>query len=755
MQGVGFRPFIYGLAHDFGLKGWISNTSDGVHLEFNADENISRNFYNEIVAHPPPLAHLTSHCIKETASTVYQDFRIISCSKDERPILNLSPDFAMCKQCRLEIASKTNRRYKYAFTTCTQCGPRYSIFKKLPYDRENTVMEVFKMCVSCKAEYHDPLNRRHFSQTNSCPQCAIVMHLYDNKQRLFEEDQEKIIFKIAAFWNSGKIVALKGIGGYLLTCDASNKNAVEELRKRKHRFSKPFALMYPDINLLETEVHLNAIEKKELQSAAGPIVLLELKENQYRKLALDQIVPRLSKIGVMLPYTPLYQLLLQKFAKPIIATSGNISNAPIMYKDELALKELNVIADYILINDREILTPQDDSIVIYSKHYQHRIVLRRSRGFAPSYINTKLDMPPNTVLALGAILKSSFTLLKDKNIHLSQYLGDTGNYDSQKNYEKTLHHFLDIFQAEPEVILADKHPDYFTAQLGEQLAKKWGSQILFVQHHEAHFASVLGEHNLLESLEPILGVIWDGTGFGDDGHIWGAEFFTYEHRTFSRVAHFDYFRHILGDKMAREPRLSAFSVCSEIEEASDLLKPKFTETEWNIYLRMISSEKLKTSSAGRLFDAAASLLELCDLTSYEGEAAMLLEESANIYFMNGLNIPSEWLKNDPQEDSLSTSNLFRNLVLKIRKGINKSEIAAWFHVKLVLSIQKKAMEHHCRKICCSGGVFQNGLLIDLMIKILGDEYQLYFNKNMSPNDENISFGQLIWHKLNPARRKSD
>lgn len=752
VQGVGFRPFIYQLAQKFHLKGWVKNAADGLHIKFNSGDVVSKRFYNEVVLNAPQLSHITSHCIEETLTSAFKDFKIISSSNKGEPNLLISPDFAMCENCSREITDKTNRRYNYPFTTCTQCGPRYSIIKRLPYDREHTTMDVFKMCSQCAEEYHNPTNRRHFSQTNSCPDCAVVMKLYDKKKHIIEENQQQIINKVCALWNAGKIIAIKGIGGYLLTCDATNETAIKELRLRKYRPSKPFALMFPEVNSLQNIVHINEIEKDALQRVAAPIVLLQLKENPQSELALKEIAPQLSKIGVMLPYTPIYQFLLQRFCKSIIATSGNISNAPIVFEDEVALSELTTIADYVLVHNREIVASQDDCVVTYTRHSQQQIMLRRARGLAPLYINKNLKLPPTNILALGASMKSSFTLLHQQNIHTSQFLGDTDNYDVQKTYDKILHHFLNLFNAAPEVILIDKHSGYFTSQLGEQLAKKWNSQVVKVQHHEAHFASVLGEHNLLNEPELILGVIWDGTGFGEDGNIWGGEFFTYHQHAFSRVNHWDYYNHILGDKMATEPRLSAFSLCHNIEEASSILQSKFTTIEWSNYQKLIAPNKLKTSSFGRVFDAVASLLMIIDKTSYEGEAAMLLEEEALLYFKNELTIPDVWLKNDAMENPLSTKDLIQEILKKITEERGKSEIAAWFYVQLVLRIGMVASKHRCRKICFSGGVFQNGLLVDLVIKMSGEKYQLYFNQDLPPNDENISFGQLMWHIITNEKR---
>lgn len=749
VQGVGFRPFVYQRAQKFGLTGWVNNAADGVHIVFNADEVLAKEFYDIITLQTPHLAFITSHSIEIIPPAAFKDFHIAGSNNTKDPVLLVSPDFAMCESCREEIKDPSNRRNGYAFTTCTQCGPRYSILKQLPYDRAHTSMETFEMCGPCSEEYNEPTNRRHYSQTNSCFDCAVKMTLYDKQQQVVEEKQAEIISSIVEAWKAGKIVALKGIGGYLLTCDASNEAAITGLRKLKHRPAKPFALMFATTKHLSDFVTIQAEEIKELQGKAAPIVLLQVNEIAKKELAINQIAPQLSTIGVMLPYTPLYHLLLQQFLKPIVASSGNMSNASIVYQDENALIELGAIADYILVHNREIITPQDDSVIVYSRFKKQRLLLRRSRGFAPLYYNNDLALPQTTILAMGALLKSTFTLVHCQNIHISQYLGDTDNYNAQESFKNTLHHFLQLFKTKPGVIITDKHPDYFTTGLGEQLARHWGSDLVKIQHHEAHFSSVLGEHNLVNENEPVLGVIWDGTGYGNDGQIWGGEFFVYQHHAIERVAHFSYFNSFLGDKMANEPRLSLFSICHNMPGAESIIKPKFTELEWNNYQKLIANVNLKTSSAGRIFDAAASLLGLIDKSSYESEAAMLLEEKALSYFKCGFIIPNNWLESDPTENMLSASWLMSEIVKQLNQGKEIAAIAAWFHVQLVILIEREASLHNCHKLCFSGGVFQNGLLVDLLMHILGTKYKLYFNKDVSSNDENISFGQVIlWSIMN-------
>ncbi|MEO7907912.1 MAG: carbamoyltransferase HypF [Saprospiraceae bacterium] len=621
VQGVGFRPFVYQLAQYFELTGCVHNSGDGVNIEFNADELTAQLFYEQILSKAPPLSFIISHSLIKKTFIPHEGFKIHPSQNGDCSVL-VPPDFAICEECRKEIGNPENRRYRYAFTTCTQCGPRYSIISKPPYDREHTSMAAFEMCPSCLEEYNDPLTRRHYSQTNSCPHCPVMMKLFDTRKNLIESNQEQIIHKICQLWNEGKIVAIKGIGGYLFTCDASNATTIQQLRKRKHRPSKPFALMFRDVQDLKNVANVTDAELAELQSVASPIVLVRVMPGS--KLPVEDIAPGLSYVGAMLPYTPLYDLLLETYDKPIVATSGNLSGAPIVFEDEMALNELNSVADFILVNTQEISAPQDDSVVVFSRYAQQRMILRRARGFAPFYFLQGISLTDTTILATGALLKNTFTLLHHRNLHISQYLGDTTNYNVQKNYEAVLQHFLGLINMHPEIVLVDKHPDYYTTQLGKLLATQWSSQLISVQHHEAHFASVLTEHRLLDEAEPILGVVWDGTGYGNDGHIWGGEFFVFDQRHISRLNHFEYFNHMLGDKMASEPRISAFSLCYKMEDAIGLLKSKFSAEEWNNYLHLIQYNKLKTSSAGRLFDAVASMLGLIDKSSYEGQAALLL-----------------------------------------------------------------------------------------------------------------------------------
>ncbi len=744
VQGVGFRPFVYRYAKKLGLNGWVNNTNDGVHIHVNADEKVASSFFCELKNNLPALAVITGSSIEETKFTAYHNFQIVESKSKVKPTLLLTPDVALCNDCRNELHNNDNRRYQYPFITCTNCGPRYSIITRLPYDRPNTTMAKFTMCSTCNKEYNNPMERRHFSQTNSCPDCAVEMQLFENGKTTQNFTN---LNHVVEQWKLGKIVAVKGIGGYLLTCDATNPGAVALLRQRKHRPSKPFALMYPDIKSIKKDVFISTSEEDELKSIHAPVVLLSPK-NSPEFLSSDsmfEINHGLSRLGIMLPYTPLYELLLTKFKKPVVATSGNITNSTIIYRDEKAVSELSKIADVILLNNRDIVIPQDDGVVQFSKKYQQKITLRRSRGKAPTYINPDLKLPATTVLATGSMLKSVFGLLNRKNIYISQYLGNTESYDAQLNYEHTFAHFEKLFIPEIEAVVTDKHPDYFSTRFGQLMAEKYHAQLYQIQHHKAHFYSVLGENNLLGSKQKILGVIWDGTGLGEDGNIWGGEFFTYDGGEMSRVHYAGEFDFILADKMVREPRISLLSIARNTDGMEPLVKPKFSETEWKIYNRLLqNSGNLKSSSMGRLFDAVSSLLFGFDVHSFEAEASMQLENKAAGYFYN-----HAVTLNDSYLSETIPGNLFTWLMEKIIQDVNrqtdKAYIAVKFHVTLVDYIIKTARKLHFTNLAFSGGVFQNALLVDIIKLNMSNDFKLFFQNEFSPNDEGIPFGQLMYY----------
>jgi len=743
VQGVGFRPFVCRLAIDMNLNGCVCNGNDGVHIEFNANEVTADKFYNRIINNPPANAFITVHNINKITFKEYSGFKIRESDNQATPDILLTPDIAICNDCLKDITDKTNRRFGYAFTTCLNCGPRYSITHSLPYDRCNTTMQHLNMCLECGQEYQDIYNRRHYSQTNSCGNCAIPIHLYSSQDKCISHQQDEIISMVIDELNKGKIIAVKGIGGYLLLCDATNATAIETLRQRKHRPAKPFALLYPDLETAAKNVVLSQIEIAALSHKTTPIVLCTIKKVCETYIQTQLIAPQLDKIGLMLPYTPLLYLIAKGVAKPLIATSANISGSPIIYNDEEALNLLFNVVDYVLTFDRDIVTPQDDSVILFTEKEQ-KIILRRSRGLAPNYFPNPFSLRNKKVLAMGGELKSAFALLDNKNLYISQFLGDQESFESQQSFTTTLNHLTDLLKVKPETILVDKHPGYFVSQKGKELATLYEAKLIQIQHHKAHFGAVLADNNLLHSKEKVLGIIWDGTGYGDDQQIWGGECLVYDNNQMQRVIHLDYFPQLLGDKMSLEPRIAALSLLTLVPEHLDFIKTHFKETEWRYYSKLKEQKSnLQTSSMGRLLDGIASILNIRQVCSYEGEAPMLLETLARTctdkqqeyYTLPIINSCIKW------------QEMIKEIIQDITNNKPANTIASKVFNSLVHCIELISEHTGINHIAFSGGVFQNALLVDTIIEKMEGRKQLYFHQQLSPNDECIGLGQIACYEL--------
>lgn len=745
VQGVGFRPYVYQKAIEYGLNGWVNNSADGVHIEFNADSNNANLFYKNIIKNVPRLARLTKHSLSKTTQKFFDNFQIIDSDNNTATNLLLTPDFAICNDCQTEWRTKSDRRLEYPYITCTNCGPRYSIVTDLPYDRPATSMDAFEMCPTCLAEYQNPLDRRYYSQTNSCLDCGIALKLYNQNQELISDDQNLIIEKILNAWADGKIVAIKGIGGFLITGDATNIKTIQEIRQRKHRPTKPLAVMIPRQLFHNQKTAFTKKEAELLNSEIAPIVLVNSATIPELNTTMSQLAPGINRLGVMLPYTPLFDILLEKFNRPIVATSGNISNQPIVFKNETALKTLSTIADFLVLDNRPIQIPQDDSVIQFTPLHQQRIIHRRSRGMAPTFIQKNNRHSSETIFAAGAMLKSSFAIQHEDNIYISQYLGDLENFETIQQYEFTVNHLSNLLKIKIAKVVSDSHPNYPSTHFANQLATEKNIPIIQVQHHLAHFAAILGEHDLLENNTDVLGFIWDGTGLGTDQEIWGGEVFSFFKKEFKRVGQVEYFDFILGNKMPKEPRISALSICKNIDEANKILEEKFTSTEWNIYQKLLSKPaRLQTSSMGRLFDAVASILGILDKQCYEGEAAILLENKSRDFFIK------QGYKFNDSYSTKTTTGIFptTTIISKIIKDIiaqkSISYIGAKFHQTLVDYIAATANHLKIKNLAFSGGVFQNSLLVDLIIDRLDKDFNLFFHQELSPNDENISFGELMY-----------
>lgn len=740
VQGVGFRPFVYNLAVKNNLAGWVCNTASGVYIRFNEDEKNANDFLLEVCEKASKKSKIISQNIQEVKHEAFNGFSIIKSFEGEESDRSITPDYAICEECSKELVNSDNRRNNYAFITCSYCGPRYSIIDKLPYDRELTSMHSFEMCDKCQDEYENTQDRRFFSQTNSCPSCGVKMKLYSYSKGWIDGDQNDLVDKCCEAILSGKIACVKGIGGYMLLGDARNRDTIKILRERKNRKDKPFALMVKDLEMAKSISYISEKEEEAFLSDAAPILLL--KQKSIKDFPFDRIAPGLNEVGLMRPYTPLHLLILEKLNFPLIATSGNISGSPIIYKDDEIIEGMQNIADLILSHNRDIKSVQDDSVIRFTRDDQE-IIIRRSRGLSPNVFKEK-EKSEASIIALGAMLKSTVCLLFKTNTFSSQYIGNSNLYETQISYLNAYHQLKNILNFKEDIVISDKHPGYFTYELAEEIAKEKAIPHIKVQHHEAHFTAVLGENNLWN--KEVLGIIWDGTGLGDDGNIWGGEFFSFNEGKIKREAHLPYQKHILGDKMVNEPRIAALSFFKNIEGAKDLLKNKFSQLEWDTYSKLYTKSTLNTSSIGRLFDAVASLLDLNDISSFHGQAAMLLE-SLTQSNEERYNATSYSITNEKSEFDLAI--LLNEIVEDLKDGIEKSVIASRFHHSLVDYIKLEVSKRKYKNLAFSGGVFQNKFLVELIQLQLNKDFQLFFNKSFSPNDESISFGQLM-HYLHLA-----
>ena len=736
VQGVGFRPFIFNLAEEFQLKGYVSNDELGVIIVCQGEN--SETFFKEIHHRKPKSSEIIFSEIKEIETAeIFENFFIKPTEKNIVVDIPLTPDFATCESCETELFDEKNPRYFYPFTTCTQCGPRYSITKKFPFERENTAIEVFKMCPNCLAEYKNPDDVRFHSQTNSCPNCGIQIWLKDNLGNEFKGSNKEIFEKLAEELSKGKIIALKNTAGYLLMCDATNSEAVSELRKRKRRPTKPFAVLFSGISKMQEYLEISELQIQHFKSSESPIIVTKIKE--VKDLAIEEISPNMNSVGAMFPYSGTLKLISKTFGKPLIATSGNFHGSPICSTTEEAEQILGKIADYFLHNTLEIQHPQDDSVIKFSLKHQQKLVFRRSRGFAPNYFFaeelSQLNKEKNKILSLGGDLKNTFAIVPNNHVYISEYIGDLANFETYERFENTVKSYQKIFNFSPEIILKDLHPKYENQNI---ISKFSNVKLEEIQHHKAHFASILGEKKLWKN-DKVLGIIWDGIGFGTSTEIWGGEFFLFENKRIKRFAQLENFAWILGDKMSKTPKISALSISANNED----LKFAFDENEWKIYTQLIEKSEVKTSSMGRFFDAVSFVLGYEKPIFFEGESAMWLEKISQETFENNIKI-TDYLEEEKFEN-IPTKKLFSRILKEKMSGKNDGEIGLNFHYTLIKAIEKTAEKNNIKDLAFSGGVWQNALLVDLAIDVLGEKFSLNFHEKLSPNDENISFGQLNYY----------
>lgn len=737
MQGVGFRPYVYNSAIKSRLKGYVSNNESGVAIILQESEKTVVAFSNEIKRKHPKNAKINKIEISEILIEDQFDRFFIKPTEKNIPVNSpLTPDFAICNNCKEEILDPENIRYYYPFISCTSCGPRYSIAQKFPFERENTSLKEVKMCDTCLEEYNNPEDIRFHSQTNSCPNCGIQISFTDNTGQIISGTNKKIFESISEKLNEGKIIAVKNTAGYLLLCDATNEKCVQELRSRKKRLTKPFAVLFPTIKQIENYLFCHKTEKNLLKSIQAPIVILPLKKQI--DLAIKQIAPSMKSIGAMLPNSGILHLISNLFQKPLVATSGNFNGSSIFSDENEAVKTLNPIADYYLHHDLEIENSQDDSVIKFSKKNKQKIILRRARGFALNLENPSLQNTSEKLLCLGATLKNTISITTNNQVYISEYIGNLLNYDTYNRFEKKIKNYQHFFNFSPQKIVCDQHPDYENNKvITSFISKDKTIETIKIQHHEAHFSAILGEKNLWKKSK-VLGVVWDGSGFGSETEILGGEFFEYNHNQITRIGQLEYFSWILGDQMAKNPKMAALS----ISRNNSYFHSFFNKNELKIYSKNIKNSTLKTSSIGRLIDAVAFTLGFKDIVLFEGEAAMYLENLAQRAFNKSNLKLKDYLKDEKITTIIPAKKLLLQIVKAVKNTIDPEIIAINFHFTLMKCIEKVAYYSKSKEIAFSGGVFQNSVLIDLIIDHLKPKYKLHFHEMLSPNDENISFGQL-------------
>ena len=739
VQGVGFRPYVFRLATELDLSGTIGNTSAGVTIEIQGPTERVENFVFRLPQEAPVLARITGVAVRELPCNGGHEFQILP-SREGEPVRTLiSPDVAICDDCLRELFEPSDRRYLYPFINCTNCGPRFTIVRDIPYDRCRTSMAEFPMCAACRAEYTDPRNRRFHAQPNACWDCGPQLELWDSRGRRIEAPDP--VREAAERLRMGEVIAVKGLGGFHLAADAANATAVERLRQRKHRVEKPFAVMVPNLEAAAKICDIDALSRSALLSRERPIVLLPRKNGAP---IADAVAPRQSDFGAFLPYTPVHHLLFASGEfSALVMTSGNLSEEPIAIQNREAASRLAGIADFFLVHNRDILLRCDDSVVRPSGGKVRQV--RRSRGYVPAPVGLHREVPP--VLAVGGELKSTICLTRGNLAFLSQHIGDLENAESFSFFREAVEHLSKILEIEPTMIAYDLHPDYFSTKWA--LAQK-GIQKVGVQHHHAHIASCMAENGIEGR---VIGLALDGTGYGTDGNIWGGETLLADYSGFERAAHFAYVPMPGGAAAIREPWRMAVSYLSRDFGSKFLeweipfvraLDRKKTETLLRMMERSVNSPL--TSSCGRLFDGVAAVIGIRECVNYEAQAAMELEMLARASSDTGA-YPFDLGRTEGCWE-IGARSLFAAIVEDLRRSAAPEMISRRFHNGLAAVLVRLARilreERSLNRVCLSGGVFHNSLLLDKLVRDLAAaEFEVFTHTQVPAGDGGLSLGQAV------------
>ena len=741
VQGVGFRPNVFNLAQRYTLTGWVLNNAQGVQIELHGTEANIQTFIQVLQQNPPPLSVIDNFVVEDAPDQVFTDFQIRHSEDDSSKFLPVSPDLNICPDCRRELFDPANRRYRYPFINCTHCGPRFSIVTSIPYDRPNTSMAGFTLCPDCAAEYQDPTNRRFHAQPIACPICGPQVWYEENGKNLAEREDALKATRYALA--EGKILALKGLGGFHLACDAQNPETIEKLRLRKRRSGKPFALMAFDLETIREFARVSPEKEKILASPMAPVVLLETTPAGRQLLRL--VAPDQNRLGFMLPYTPLHLLLLEPtkgFPKVLVMTSGNLSEEPIAYSNADAQRRLSQLADGFLLHDRPIHTRIDDSVVSVIEGVTH--IQRRARGYAP--LPVQIPTTAIQTLACGTELKNTFCLVRDRYAFVSHHLGDLENRETLTAFEASIKHYEKIFRIQPQLLAADMHPDYLASRYARQRAAEENLPLVEVQHHHAHIVSCMAD-NALKQSEPVIGLAFDGTGYGADGAIWGGEVLLANWEKFDRQFHLEYMPLPGGEAAVRKPARMALSLILQAGVDPESFRFPFHQSLDSDEQAAIANQvrtgfnSPKTSSLGRLFDGVAALVGLHQQISYEAQNAIALETIADPDERSGYEFPIK-------DGQILVSPVIRAIVEDLKQQLAPAVISARFHNGLtacaVQVSEKIRSQTGLRQVVLSGGVWQNKILIRQTIgALIASGFDVFWPRKLPTNDGGVSLGQAL------------